>query len=96
MGSGTRLKLIEAMASGRAVVSTPVGAEGYPVRHYEHLLLANTPQEFSAAVISLLSRDSLREQIAAAGREFARQYDYRVIVPKFLKIYQMATVSEHT
>ena len=96
MGSGTRLKLIEAMASGRAVVSTPVGAEGYPVRHYEHLLLANTPQEFSAAVISLLSRDSLREQIAAAGREFARQYDYRVIVPKFLKIFQMATVSEHT
>lgn len=49
-GSGTRLKVVEAMAQGRPVVSTAVGAEGLPVRGGEDFLLADTPEAFAAAL----------------------------------------------
>jgi glycosyltransferase involved in cell wall biosynthesis len=49
-GSGTRLKVVEAMAHGRPVISTGLGAEGLPVRAGEHFLRAETPREFAEAV----------------------------------------------
>jgi glycosyltransferase involved in cell wall biosynthesis len=83
IGSGTRLKLIEAMASGRAIVSTPIGSEGFPVTHNEHLLLARTAQEFAASIIMLLTNDAVRKRIEVAAREFAWQYDWRNVMPCF-------------
>jgi polysaccharide biosynthesis protein PslH len=68
-GSGTRVKILEAWAAGRAVVSTALGAEGLPVRSGEHLLSADTPGDFAAAVSSLLESKQLRDRIGAAGRE---------------------------
>jgi glycosyltransferase involved in cell wall biosynthesis len=64
IGGGTRLKIYEAMAMGKAIVSTSIGAEGLPVRHGEHLLIADTPAAFAAAVLRLL-RDP--EEAAALG-----------------------------
>ena len=67
-GSGTRLKVFEAMASGKAIVSTPVGAEGLPVTHGENLMLAAEPAEFAKAVIQLVRDFELRRQIESGAR----------------------------
>ena len=55
-GSGTRLKLLEAVAYGRPVVSTRLGAEGLPVRAGEHYVEANDAEAFAAAVVDLADR----------------------------------------
>ena len=51
IGGGTRLKIFEAMAMGKAVVSTTIGAEGLPVRDGEHLLIADEPRAFAQGVV---------------------------------------------
>ena len=69
VGSGTRLKIFEAMAMGKAVVSTTIGAEGLPVSHGKNILIADTPDEFAGAVVELL-RDSVRRtRLGQAARE---------------------------
>ena len=67
-GSGTRLKILEAWAAGRAVVSTTLGAEGLPVKDGEHLLLRDTAESFAAAVSRLLRSPEERLRLGAAGR----------------------------
>jgi len=67
-GSGTRVKIIEAWAAGVPVVSTPLGAEGLPVRAGEHILLAEDAPGFRDAVSSLLASPALRDRIGRAGR----------------------------
>jgi glycosyltransferase involved in cell wall biosynthesis len=67
-GSGTRLKVLEAWAAGLPVVSTPVGAEGLPVRDGEHILLAGSAAAFAAAVSRLLACKDLRSKLGMAGR----------------------------
>jgi glycosyltransferase involved in cell wall biosynthesis len=66
--SGTRVKILEAWAAGRPVVSTTIGAEGLGARHGEHLLLADTPDGFCEAVSSLLESAQLRERLGLGGR----------------------------
>ena len=67
-GSGTRFKVIEAWAAGRAVVATTIGAEGLPARHGENLLIADGARNFSDAVSLLLDSPDLRAQIGETGR----------------------------
>ena len=67
-GGGTRLKIFEALAMGKAVVSTTIGAEGLPVRPDEHLLLADEPRDFARAVVSLLRDPARRRAIGSAAR----------------------------
>lgn len=67
-GSGTRVKILEAWAAGRAVVSTPLGAEGLHARHGEHLLLAGGEEEFAEAVSDVLESEDLRRRLGVAGR----------------------------
>ncbi|MCW5977849.1 MAG: glycosyltransferase [Bryobacteraceae bacterium] len=67
-GSGTRVKILEAWAAGTPVVSTSIGAEGLPASDGEHLLLANDPCSFAAAVSRLLADDECRRRIGDAGR----------------------------
>jgi glycosyltransferase involved in cell wall biosynthesis len=86
VGSGTRLKLIEAMASGRAVVSTSVGAEGFDLRPGKHLLLADDPAAFAEAIMRLLADEELRRELGAAAQRFAGQYDWRRVTPRFHEI----------
>lgn len=88
VGSGTRLKLIEAMAAGKALVSTAVGAEGFPVEHNRELLLVDDPVEMGTAVLRLLTHPEERQRLGQAAQQFAQQYDWRVVVPEFLAIYQ--------
>ncbi len=67
-GSGTRIKIVEAWAAGLPVVSTSLGAEGLPGRHGEHLLIADTPEDFARAVSSLLGDEELLERLGRNGR----------------------------
>jgi polysaccharide biosynthesis protein PslH len=80
VGGGTRLKILEAMALGTPVVSTSKGVEGLDVRAGEHLLLADTPQDFADAVCRLLGDPALRERLSTAGRALVMaQYDWGII-----------------
>ena len=67
-GSGTRFKILEAWAAGRAVVSTRLGAEGLGARNGEHLLVAEDASSFSQAVARVLKDAELRQKLGAAGR----------------------------
>ncbi len=67
-GSGTRTKILEAWAAGRAVVSTTLGAEGLGGRDGEHLLLRDTPESFASAVSALMAAPEERLRLGAAGR----------------------------
>jgi len=67
-GSGTRFKILEAWAAGRAVVSTTLGAEGLGARDGEHLLLADNAEDFAGATLRLLNDGALCERLGAAGR----------------------------
>jgi sugar transferase (PEP-CTERM/EpsH1 system associated) len=88
MGGGTRFKLLEAMAMGRPVVSTRLGAEGFPVTHGRELLLADTPADFATAVTALVRSRERRAELVRAGRAFVeRRYDWRAIVPRVEAVY---------
>ena len=69
-------------------VSTPLGAEGFPVSDSEQLVLADSPADFAVAVVALLEDRSRREALGNAARRFARGYDWRQIVPAFEEVYR--------
>lgn len=84
IGGGTRLKIFEAMAMGKAVVSTSVGAEGLPVRHGENILLADTPDDFASSVISLLRDSNQRKRLGAAARALVQEkYSWPKVAESF-------------
>ncbi|MDE0481984.1 MAG: glycosyltransferase family 4 protein [Candidatus Poribacteria bacterium] len=89
IGSGTRLKILEAMAMGKAVVSTTVGAEGLALRDGEEIFIADEPKAFAEAVTQLLIDPSLRRKIGENGRARVEQdYDWRNIGKKLLAVYE--------
>jgi sugar transferase (PEP-CTERM/EpsH1 system associated) len=69
IGGGTRIKILEAMAMAKCVVSTTVGAEGLPVEAGRHLLVADTPATFASTVVSLLKDDARRRGVGLAARD---------------------------
>jgi sugar transferase (PEP-CTERM/EpsH1 system associated) len=73
IGGGTRLKIFEAMAMGKAVVSTSVGAEGLAVQSGENILLADTPNDFAESVIALLTNPKRRQQLGTAARTMVQE-----------------------
>ena len=73
-GGGTRLKILDAMAMGKPVVSTSVGCEGLRVEHEENILLADTPETMAKAIQRLFESEALRRKIAAAGRALVEQH----------------------
>jgi len=86
IGGGTRLKIFEAMAMGKAVVSTSVGAEGLPVQHGENILLADTPDDFACSVISLLRDSDRRSQLGAAARALVQEkYSWPKVAESFAR-----------
>jgi len=89
MGSGTRLKLLEAMAMGCAIVSTRIGAEGLAVENGVHILLADTAAEFAAAVVSLLHNAELRAILGSRAQMLVREgYDWQAIIPAVESVYE--------
>lgn len=89
MGGGTRIKIYEAMAMGKAIVSTRVGAEGLDVRHEHDVFLADQPAHFADCVIRLLRDESTRRRYESAAAASARRHDWsgvaRVLVDALRK-----------
>jgi sugar transferase (PEP-CTERM/EpsH1 system associated) len=91
IGGGTRLKIFEAMAMAKAVVSTTIGAEGLPVSNGVELLLADTPQEFAQAVVRLLTdRDFATEMAQRAAATVRREFSWDKVAESFAAICQTA------
>jgi glycosyltransferase involved in cell wall biosynthesis len=87
-GGGTRLKILEAMALGRPVVSTSLGCEGIAAVHNDHLLIADTPDAFAAETLRAMTDIALRERIVERGRELVvTHYDWDSIAQGISTIY---------
>jgi polysaccharide biosynthesis protein PslH len=88
-GGGTRLKVLEAMALGRAVVSTTVGCEGLDVRDGSEIVIADDPVEFAHRVLELLRDPARRAQLACQARALIeRRYDWTIVGEKLIAAYE--------
>jgi polysaccharide biosynthesis protein PslH len=89
-GSGTRLKVLEAMALGKAIVTTSIGSEGIALRHGESALYADDADAFAGAVVSLLEAPQWRARLGADARACAeRQYGWEAIGRDMLVQYDL-------
>ena len=89
IGGGTRLKIVEVLAKGKAVVSTRLGAEGLDVVHDQHLLLADEPDDFAAQVGRVISDPECAARLGRAGRQLMEdKYSWTSIVARLEKFYE--------
>jgi glycosyltransferase involved in cell wall biosynthesis len=87
MGGGVRFKVLEAMAAGVPVVSTPMGLQGIAAEHERHALIARTPAEFAAATLRILQDRNLARRLADAARRLVvERYDWGRITPRYLAL----------
>ena len=91
VGGGTRLKIFEAMASGRAVVSTTIGAEGLDVHDGTDILLADTPAAFAHAVVKVIKNEALRQSLEERATELAARHDWSAIARQFERVLRRVT-----
>jgi len=90
-GGGSRLKLLDAMAMGKAIVSMSVGAEGLRYKAGEHMMIADRPQDFAEAVIRLLEDRDMRVRLGVAARQQAvDEYSWPVIGKHLAEAYAHA------
>lgn len=90
VGGGTRLKIFEAMAVGKAVVSTTVGAEGLDVTNGRDLILADDAGTFADSIVELLLDEARRRELERAAAELAAQHDWSVVVRRFEEALERA------
>jgi glycosyltransferase involved in cell wall biosynthesis len=90
IGSGTRLKILDAMALGKVIVSTSVGCEGLAVKDMDNILIADMPDLFCNKIEIALKDGELRAKISDNAIELAKQYDWRSIVGLQEKVYMSA------
>jgi len=88
LGGGTRLKILEAMAMGKAIVSTSVGAAGLDVVPERDLLIADTPEAFAHQVSRLLDDPALARRLGRAARQLvAARYGWTASVDRLSSFY---------
>jgi glycosyltransferase involved in cell wall biosynthesis len=93
-GSGTRLKLLEAMATGKAIVTTSIGCEGIEGIDGTHFIVADTPKDFAKAIIKIIHDPALRTRLGNSARELTeKSYDWRIITEKLIQRYIQAHLS---
>ena len=94
-GSGTRLKILEAMSSGKAIISTSIGCEGIEGKNMEHFLIADRPDEFAEATFMVLKDAGLRTCLGENARRLAiEKYDWNVITEKLDQLYMKAAENQ--
>ncbi len=86
-GGGTRLKIFEALAMGKAVVSTSIGAEGLALTSGRQILIADGAEAFTASILEVLANDSLRQSLGAEGR---RLVEDRYSWPQITHVFERA------
>lgn len=89
IGGGTRIKIYEGMAVGKATVSTTIGAEGLDVTHGKDIILADDPKAFAEAILLLLKDESTRRRYEAAAAATAQKYDWPVITRQFVDVLRV-------
>jgi glycosyltransferase involved in cell wall biosynthesis len=87
-GSGLRIKIIEGMAYGKAIVSTSIGAEGIGYTDKKNILIADNARDFANAVIALLHNEKTRKELEQNAAEFAKaEFDNYKVVSKLVQFY---------
>jgi glycosyltransferase involved in cell wall biosynthesis len=96
MGGGTRLKIVEGLSLGKAIVSTSLGCEGIAVVDNEHLLIGDDAQAFAEKVTELFAQPARREALGKAGRGLAeREYSWALAGDRLDALYrQLASEPE--
>jgi glycosyltransferase involved in cell wall biosynthesis len=93
MGGGTRLKVVEGLAMGKAMVSTTLGCEGVTVRDGTHLVVADGAQAFAAAVVELFADPGRGQALGAAGRRLIEdEYSWDFAGDRLETLYQTVAV----
>jgi glycosyltransferase involved in cell wall biosynthesis len=88
IGGGTRLKIVEAMSMGKAIVSTSLGAEGLDVRHGVDLLLGDTAEEFATQTLRVLDDAALSMRLGASARHLAEsKYSWHDAADRIERFY---------
>lgn len=88
IGGGSRLKILEALAMGKAVVSTTIGAEGLTVTPGKNIVLADTPEDFAQAMAELSASEEWRVKLGVAGRALVeRDYGWDALSAKAEKVW---------
>jgi glycosyltransferase involved in cell wall biosynthesis len=96
-GSGTRLKILEAMAMGKAIVATGIGAEGIEYTPRENLLIADSPESIGAAILDLFGDAGLRSRLGAAGRRLVcERYTWNLLEAKLDELYSLGLARAKT
>ena len=95
IGGGTRLKIFEAMAMGKAIVSTSIGAEGLPVTDEENILIRDNPDEFAFSVVRLLRSPSTRKSLGDKARTTVEtRYRWEAVAAEFDSVLRKV-VTQH-
>ncbi|BCA54092.1 Glycosyl transferase, group 1 [Nitrospira sp. KM1] len=95
-GGGTRLKILDSLAMGVPVVSTPFAASGLSLEHERHLLMAETDEQFANETLRFLRDPSLRTALSIAGAEcVGRLYSWTVVGQTLLDAYDIAMQNRH-
>ncbi|MEH6552353.1 MAG: glycosyltransferase family 4 protein [Pseudomonadales bacterium] len=90
-GGGTKLKVLDALAMGKALVANPVSCEGIDVVHGESVFFASTPEEYVKYINMLLDSKDLRKKFGAKGVQLIREkYSYRALGKKLSSCYLAA------
>lgn len=96
IGSGTRLKILENAAAGKAMVSTRLGAEGLDFVDGQEIMLADTPEDFAAAVVTLLQNEPQRRALAMAARSrVVERYSYTNLRQTLVKALSSLVGDKH-
>ncbi len=89
IGGGTRLKVLEAMAAGKAIAATSMAVEGIHVRDGREVRLGDTPPALADVVLALLADTAARRRLGAAARERAvAEYRWETLVPQMENLYR--------
>jgi glycosyltransferase involved in cell wall biosynthesis len=95
MGSGTRLKILEALSMKIPIVSTSIGCEGITVRHDESAMVADSPELFADAVVDLFSNAGRRARLIARGYDLVTtEYTWDIIGKRLDALYHEALASQ--
>jgi glycosyltransferase involved in cell wall biosynthesis len=86
-GSGTRLKILEAMAMGKAIVSTSIGAEGIEYTHEKNIVIANDAEQFAESILTLFQNRDYRKKLEESAKLLvAEKYSWNIMAMKLEKI----------
>lgn len=91
IGGGTRLKVFEAMAMEKAIVSTSIGVEGLPIVNGTDAVIADEPDAFADAVVRLLRHRDLARQVGqTAAAKVRAQFGWTPVAASFIDVCEMA------